>query len=255
MVTLFSLLASLIHVKKNGLMLAQPFVQNVNFTQWIDTARALHTVNLYGMPKLTHRQKQIVDFIDRHQHSRGVAPTLTEIATHFAFRSVTTVADHLRLIRQKGFLAVNEPKQARSLRVVSPLHALRKRLVDIPLYGSIPAGFADDRTQEAKGCISVDIETIGIKPTRRTFALEVRGDSMIGKHILDGDTVVLEHGMTPRNGDVVAALIDNESTLKTFVMECSRPFLRAENPRYPKMIPASELVIQGVVVALIRKRK
>jgi repressor LexA len=78
---------------------------------------------------------------------------------------------------------------------------------------------------------------------------------MTGKHIVDGDLVVLEHGMTPRNGDVVAALIDNESTLKTFVLDKSKPYLRAENPRYPKLVPASELVIQGVMVALIRKRK
>ena len=76
---------------------------------------------------------------------------------------------------------------------------------------------------------------------------------MIGKHIMDGDLVVLEHGMTPRNGDVAASLIDNESTVKTFVLERNKPFLRAENPRYPNMIPASELVLQGVMVALIRK--
>jgi repressor LexA len=70
---------------------------------------------------------------------------------------------------------------------------------------------------------------------------------------VDGDTVVLEHGRVPRTGDVVAALIDNESTLKTFVMNRGRPFLRAENPRYPDLVPAGELVIQGVVVALIRR--
>jgi repressor LexA len=107
----------------------------------------------------------------------------------------------------------------------------------------------------ARGCISVGVETLGFKPTPRTYALEVRGDSMIGKCIMDGDMVVLEHGTTPRNGDVVAALIDNESTLKTFVMEKGRAFLRAENPRYPNLIPANELVIQGVMVALVRKRK
>ena len=77
---------------------------------------------------------------------------------------------------------------------------------------------------------------------------------MMGKCIMDGDLVVLEQGMTLRHGDVVAALIDHESTLKTFVSERGKPFLRAENPLYPKMIPASELVIQGVMVALIRKR-
>lgn len=206
------------------------------------------------MPELTRRQRQIVDFIEQHGRETGFAPSFKEIAARFSFRSLTTVADHLRLIRQKGML-VSEPRQARSLRVASPLHSLRKRVADIPIYGSIPAGFADDRKQEAKGCVSIDIETLGIKPTPRTFALQVRGDSMIGKSILDGDLVVLEHGMTPRNGDVVAALIDNERTLKTFVMERSKPYLRAENPRYPNLIPANELVIQGVMIALIRKRK
>jgi repressor LexA len=205
------------------------------------------------MADLTKRQRQIVDFIERKTRESSVTPTFKEIAEHFGFRSHASVTNHLRLIRQKGALA-SEPKQARSLRVVTPFRNLRKRIVDIPVYGTIPAGFAEDRKQEAKGCVSVDMATLGVKPTARTFALEVRGDSMIGKHILEGDLVVLEHGMTPRNGDVVAALIDNESTLKTFLNERGKPFLRAENPKYPQMIPASELVIQGVMVALIRKR-
>ena len=206
------------------------------------------------MANLTQRQQQIVDFIEREQRDTGVTPSFKEIADAFGFRSLTTVADHLRLIRQKGALTC-EPGQARSLRVVSPWHALRQRIVDIPVYGSIPAGFAADRKQEAKGCVSIDIETLGLKPTPRTFALQVRGDSMIGKCIMDGDLVVLEHGMAPHHGDVVAALIDNESTLKTFLLKQDRPFLRAENPKFPDLIPAQELVIQGVMVALIRKRK
>jgi repressor LexA len=70
---------------------------------------------------------------------------------------------------------------------------------------------------------------------------------------VDGDIVILEHGRTPRNGDVVAALIDNESTLKTFVLSRGKPYLRAENPAFRDLVPASELVIQGVMVALIRK--
>jgi repressor LexA len=206
------------------------------------------------MAELTKRQRQIVDFIDRHRQNTGVAPSFKEIADQFGFRSPTTVADHLRLIRKSGALT-SEPGQARSLRVISPFHALRKRVVDIPVYGSIPAGFADERKQEARAAYPLTSRRSASSPRPRTFALEVRGDSMIGKHIMNGDLVVLEHGMTPRNGDVVAALIDNESTLKTFVMERNKPFLRAENPRYPKMIPASELVIQGVMIALIRKRK
>lgn len=206
------------------------------------------------MTPLTQRQRQILDFISRRQQEQGASPTFQEIADHFGFRSLTTVADHLRLMKSKGALAA-QPGRARSLRVLSPLQQLRRPLAHIPLFGSIPAGFPADRHQEARGCVSIDIATLGLKPTPRTFALEVRGDSMIGRHILEGDIVILEHGLTPRNGDVVAALIDNESTLKTFVMENGKPWLRAENPRYPKMTPAAELVIQGVMVALIRKCK
>jgi repressor LexA len=209
---------------------------------------------MYGMHKLTQRQQQIADYIDGCHRNGDGAPSYREIAGHFGFASVGTVVNHVQALRKKGVLPP-ESGQARSLRVRSPLAALRKPVVDIPVLGSIPAGFAADRKQEAKGCVSMDIETLGIKPTPRTFALEVRGDSMIGKCIMDGDLVVLEHGMTPRHGDVVAALIDNESTLKTFVTERNKVFLRAENPRYPNLIPASELVIQGVMVALIRKRK
>ncbi|HEU0038467.1 MAG TPA: S24 family peptidase, partial [Verrucomicrobiae bacterium] len=85
------------------------------------------------------------------------------------------------------------------------------------------------------------------------FALRVTGDSMIGRHILDGDFVVLEHGPEPRNGQVVAALIDGASTLKTFVLKSGKAYLKAENPRYPNLIPAHELMIQGVFKALIRR--
>ena len=125
--------------------------------------------------------------------------------------------------------------------------------MDIPLYGSIPAGFSQDREQEAEGCVSVDIQSIGFKPTRNTFALRVAGDSMIGRHILDGDIAVFEHGPEPRPGQIVAALIDRKNTLKTFLVRNGKPFLKAENPKYPDLIPSEELVIQGVLKALIRK--
>ena len=206
------------------------------------------------MSELTQRQRQIVDFVERSSTRRGMAPSHAEIATHFGFKSSHSVRAHLRLIRQKGFLA-GEPGKARSLRVTSPLAKLRSRIVDIPLFGSIPAGLPQSREQEAEGCVSVDVESIGYKPTRNAFALRVTGDSMIGRHILDGDFVVLEHGPEPRNGQVVAALIDGASTLKTFVLKGGKPYLRAENPKYPDLIPAQELMIQGVVKALIRRAK
>ena len=111
---------------------------------------------------------------------------------------------------------------------------------------------AQNREQEADGCVSVDVGSLGFKPTRNTFALRVAGDSMIGKHICDGDIVVLEHGPDPRHGQIVAALIDGASTLKTFLVRNGKPYLRAENPKYPDLIPAGELMIQGVFKALVR---
>ncbi len=201
---------------------------------------------------LTDRQQEILNFIQHCHELGGASPSLREIAGHFGFRSMKAAADHVTALRRKGALT-GPAGRARSLSVVHPLQSLRRPIVNIPLLGSIPAGFPQEREQEADGCISVDIETLGIHPSARTFALQVRGDSMIGRHILDRDVVILEHGITPKTGDVVAALIDNESTLKTFLLQRGKSFLRAENPKYPDLIPAAELMIQGVMVALIRK--
>ena len=206
------------------------------------------------MTALTRKQQQILDFILKWQRTQGATPAYQEIADQFGFRSLNSVTEHVRLLRQKGYLE-SEPGKARSLRVTSPLAKLRSRIVDIPVFGSIPAGPPQSREQDAEGCVSVDMESIGFKPTRNTFALRVAGDSMIGRHILDGDVVVLEHGPEPRNGQIVAALIDGESTLKTFIVKGGKPYLKAENPKYPNLIPAEELMIQGVFKALIRKAK
>jgi repressor LexA len=206
------------------------------------------------MQALTRRQQQILDFIQQCRQLRDSMPTRQEIAAHFGFRSPNAVTGHLRLLRKKGVIA-SEPGKARSLRITSPLAKLRHLIVDIPLYGSIPAGMPQNREQDAEGCVSVDVDSIGYRHTRNTFALRVTGDSMIGRHILDGDFVILEHGPEPRNGQVVAALIDGASTLKTFVVRGGRPYLKAENPKYPDLIPAQELMIQGVLKALIRRAR
>jgi repressor LexA len=204
------------------------------------------------MNEPTRAQQRVLDFIQTEVNAGRPIPTLREIAERFGFRSHRAAACHLEALKRKGFVE-SEPGKARSLRVTSPLAKLRGRVMDIPLFGSIPAGFAREREQEAEGCVSVDIESIGFKPARNAFALRVAGDSMIGRHIVDGDIVVLEHGPEPRPGDVVAALIDGESTLKTFLRRNGKPYLKAENPKYPDLIPAQELMIQGIFRALIRR--
>jgi repressor LexA len=204
------------------------------------------------MTGLTKAQRRVLDFIEGELQASRSVPTHREIAARFGFSSPRAAACHLEALKRKGFVE-SDPGKARSLRVTSSLAKLRGRIMDIPLFGSIPAGFGQEKEQESDGCVTVDVNSIGFKPTRNTFALRVTGDSMIGRHILDGDIVVLEHGPEPRNGQIVAALIDRECTLKTFIVRNGRPYLRAENPRYPKLFPAEELVIQGVFKALIRK--
>ena len=206
------------------------------------------------MEALTEIQQRVFDFVRGRLEANQPAPTLREIATKFRWKSVRAAECHIRAIIKKGWLA-SEPGKSRALRLVSPLANLRSRIVDIPLYGSIPAGFAGDREQQPDGCVTVDVESIGIKPTRNTFALRVVGDSMIGKHICEGDIAVFEHGPDPRPGQIVAALIDRKNTLKTFLVKNGKPFLKAENAKYPDLIPSEELVIQGVFRALIRRAK
>jgi repressor LexA len=209
------------------------------------------------MKTLTGRQKQILDFIQRKQDSESLTPTLREIAAHFRFRSPNAALAHVQALRAKGFLK-NLPGRARALQIVNP-HApkerFRPRVVAVPIYGVIPAGLPQEAAQEEEGCVLIDVETLKIKPTARTFGLKVRGDSMVGKHIVDGDVAIIEHGVQPRSGDIVAALIDGQVTLKTFVLQRGKPYLRAENPRYSNLIPQEELQIQGVMIALVRKRK
>ena len=206
------------------------------------------------MNGLTNAQRRVLEFIQAELQAGRPAPTLREIAGRFGFASHRGAAVHLKALKRKGFIE-SGPGLARALRVTSPLAKLRSRIVDIPLFGAIPAGLPQAREQEAEGCVSVDVESIGYKPTRNAFALRVTGDSMIGRHILDGDFVILEHGPEPRNGQIVAALIDGASTLKTFVVKGGKPYLKAENLKYPDLIPAQELMIQGVLKALIRRAK
>jgi repressor LexA len=222
------------------------------------------------MKELTERQKQILDFIQHKQGAEKLTPTLREIAAHFRFSSANAALAHVQALKVKGFVKTL-PGRARSLQVlgVSEFQQPARqpgdvtesqgrpsvRVVSVPIYGSIPAGQPVDATQEQEGCVLIDVDTLGIKATARTFGLKVHGDSMIGKNIVENDIVVIEHGVQPRSGDVVAALIDGQVTLKTFVLQQGKPYLRAENPKYPKLIPQEELQIQGVMVALVRRRR
>jgi repressor LexA len=204
--------------------------------------------DLKGM--LTERQKTVLDFIQREQREKGITPSTREIQSHFGFASQTSVMQYIAALERKGFLD-RHARKARAL--ITP--AMKVRITDIPIYGQIPAGMSALTEQAIEGHVSLDKRSANVSKNRGTFALRVRGDSMIGAHILDGDIVILEDSKEVHNGDIVAALIDGETTLKRYVVEHGRPYLKAENPRYPDLIPARELKIQGVMVSLIRRQE
>jgi repressor LexA len=208
-----------------------------------------------SMSDLSKKQEAVRTFIASELASGRPCPSHREIAVHFGFASSYAAACHIQALLKKGAL-IAEAGKARALRLAENAKPIRRAAVaEIPLFGSIPAGFGQDREQEAEGCVTVDIATIGFKPTRNTFALRVVGDSMIGRHVCNGDIVILEHGPEPGHGQIVAALIDRKSTLKTFLLKNNKPFLKAENPKYPDLIPSEELMIQGVFRGLIRKAR
>jgi len=205
------------------------------------------------MTPLTRKQQQVWNFISENQQRLGMAPTIREIKKHFAFGSTRSAFDYVKVLAKKGYLK-RAPRIARALQIIDPAAPPPKSTLSIPVFGSIPAGLPDERTQTPEDYITMDLETLGIpKSSNRIFALRVKGDSMEGIGILDGDWAIIDHAKEPRTGSIVAAYIDGKSTLKRFLIKQSKPYLKAENPRYPDLIPCEELMVQGVLIGLYRR--
>ncbi len=206
---------------------------------------------------LTPKQQAVLAYVHAHRDRHGVFPTLREIQAHFGFASPFAATRHLQALEKKGALT-RDPGKARAFRLpAAPFSPQSSPLtIPVPVYGVIPAGLpaANAQLPEADETVTLDPATLGLRHDARRplFALRVRGDSMIGANILEDDLVFLTPG-EPRPGQIVAALIDGESTLKRFLHQNGRPLLRAENPRYPDLLPAEELLIQGLMVGLLRR--
>ena len=201
------------------------------------------------MAELTARQQEVLDFIRRQLELTGFSPSSREIQAHFGFQSQTAAMNHLRALERKGVIN-RTPGKARS--AVDRNFRLLPRLRAIPILGQIPAGMPSEASESSGFNLGVDLAAFGVERGAEVFAVRVRGDSMIGAQIADGDTVLLQKRV-PTNGEIVAALIDGESTLKRYLLDHGEPFLKAENPLYPDLLPAAELVIQGVMIGLLRK--
>jgi len=196
---------------------------------------------------LTKRQRETFEFIRGFLEREGYAPSLEEIASHFGLSSVATVHKHVQNLVEKRLLR-KAWNRSRSLELVEPAQS---GVVQVPLLGSVAAGVPIEAV-ETSDSIQVPEEMVGANPC---YALRVRGDSMSGDHILDGDVVLLEPRTQPREGETVVALIDRlEVTLKRFHREGDKVRLMPANPDHrPMEFPAQEVEIQGVVVGLVRR--
>ncbi len=214
---------------------------------------------------LTARQAELFDFLKSVHKKTGLMPSTREIQTHFGFSSQTAAMGHLRALEKKGHIR-RIPGQARAIIFTeqsdsNPFHKPQAQtqniaetpVVKIPLYGSIAAGFAQDSQPQLENELSLDPILFGLADKNNLFALKVKGESMINASICDGDIIILEKRM-PRNGDIVAALIDGETTLKRYIESDGKTYLKAENPAFPDLHPVQELQVQGVLITLIRDR-
>jgi repressor LexA len=200
------------------------------------------------LPALTDRQKAIYDFVLKIIRERGFAPSIPEIGKQFKIASTNGVSDHLKALEKKGYI------RRVGKRAIEVLNAVGKSVLtatrEVPVLGRVPAGkpFLSEENVEGVLTIPADISS------GKTFGLRVKGDSMIGAGIMDGDRVIVKQQSTAENGEIVCAIINGEATLKRFFKKDSVVTLKAENEKYaPIVVSAGEFRIAGRVVGLLRK--
>lgn len=192
---------------------------------------------------LTKRQMQVLEFIDGFVGDHGYPPTVREVAARFGFRSPRAAHDHMKALQRKGYLKA-EPGKPRALEVLRPK--------GIPVLGTIAAGQPILAVEEAEQLLGLDPGFFG---HGSFFALKVRGDSMVGDHIREGDMVIMRSQEKAEPGEVVAVMVEDEVTLKHFHPTAEGVELRPANPAMrPIRISGDQApAILGVMRGLIRK--
>ena len=193
------------------------------------------------MRKVTENEKMVFEFI-KDRIEEGYPPTVREICAEFGFKSTSTAHRYINNLTAKGLLEKGN-NQNRAIRLTGG------NGMKIPLVGTVTAGIPITAIEEITDYIS-------FQPARHysnpLFALKVRGESMINAAILDGDMVVIEQTPYGENGDIVCALVDNESaTIKTFYKEDGHYRLQPENDTMDPII-VDEVSILGKVVGVVR---
>jgi repressor LexA len=200
------------------------------------------------MKDLTPRQKEILSFITKHISVHSYPPTIREIAEFFSM-SVKGAHDHVTALKKKGILK-NSGKRSRSLEVIkSGEEEGMETFIDIPLMGTVAAGAPILSEENREG--TVTLHRSMLKKNKKYFAVKIRGDSMTGAGIMDGDTAIIEKQNVVHNGEIAVAVLDDAITLKRFFRETTRIKLQAENPAY-KPIYCQNVRIVGRLARIVR---
>lgn len=211
------------------------------------------------MTGLTDKQSNLLGYIEEFMDGNsGMAPTVYELAERFGVKTSTIFA-HLRALQRKGFIDRSSKarsislKQRRTGRGHRPTHM--SFVLPVPILGRINAGLPAASAEYEEGKLMCSTEMVGAADLKHLFALRIIGESMRDMGMLEDDLVVVDQSRRPRPGDVVAALIDNECTVKSFYpLGGGRLELRPANPEFKSQVyPADEVAVQGVVVCLQRK--
>jgi repressor LexA len=199
------------------------------------------------MKELTSRQKEVLSFITSFIKDRSYPPTIREIADHYSI-SVKGAHDHITALKRKGCLKQikNRP---RTMEVIHGVKNDDSIVVEIPILGTVAAGLPILSEENFDG--SIAIHRSMLKKNKKYFALRVRGDSMSGAGILDGDMAIIEKQNIVNNGEIAVAVVDDAVTLKRFFKESTRIKLQAENPGY-KPIYSRDTRILGRLFSIIR---
>ena len=229
-------------------------VHSVAPVSWLTGEPYICTVwpTMSDQRQLTPRQKEVLEYIQDETDARQRPPTVREIGAYLAVSSPGTINDHLAALENGRWIERGRGK-ARSIRLLKRLDRIPSPgHVAVRLLGRIAAGHAVDAAEDTGEHIGIDKSLLRGTRGGPLFAVRVTGDSMMGRGICEGDIAVAEADVSPRVGDVVVALIDQKSTLKTMTKGPRGFFLKAENHRYPDLVPVTEMVIQGVVRVLVR---
>ncbi len=202
---------------------------------------------------LTKKQSEILEFIRNQIEENGYAPTYREIADAFELSSPATVHQHVQALIDKGFLTGSEEGEARSLSLSHPMNRVESHplAIMLPLSGLITAGEPIEAVEQRE---AIAVPSDFVIDQTNSYVLKVKGRSMIEDGIFDGDYVIIERNPSPKNGDIVVALLDNAyATLKRFYRESTHIRLQPANSTMQPIIVNGDINIQGIVRGVIRK--